>query len=117
MYYVENTFISSPALQPTAYFRYIDDIFLIWPHGIDTFETFLHDANRTQPNICFTHEYSNSAVSCLDVIINNNKGTISTSLHQKTQTIIDISYTQAVIQSTLNIPYFFHNFSDTIQNT
>ena len=100
MYYVDNTFISSSSSQPTAYFRYIDDIFLIWPRGIDTFEIFLHDANRTQPNICFTHEYSNIAVSFIDVIINNNVGTASTSLQQKTLTIIDISYAQAVIQST-----------------
>ena len=69
MYYIENAFLSSFNLKPTAYFRYIDDIFLIWPHGIDTLQTFLENANRTHPNICFTHEYSSTAVSFLDVII------------------------------------------------
>ena len=39
-YYVENTFLSSFYLQQTAYFRYIHDIFLIWPHVMDTLQTF-----------------------------------------------------------------------------
>ena len=83
MYYIENTFISSFNLKPTAYFRYIDDIFLIWPHGIHTLETFLEDANRTHPNISCTHEYSTTAVSFLDVIIKINNGIIATSLCKK----------------------------------
>ena len=33
MYYAENTFLSSFNLKPTAYFIYIDDIFLILPHA------------------------------------------------------------------------------------
>ena len=83
MYYIENTFLSSFNLKPTAYFRYIDDIFLIWPHGIDTLLTFLENANRTHPNISFTYEYSSTAVSFLDVIIKINNGIISTSLYKK----------------------------------
>ena len=79
MYYVENTFVSSFNLQPTAYFRYIDDISIIWSHGVDTLETFLENANRTHPNTIFTNEYSSTAVSFLDVIIKINNGIISTS--------------------------------------
>ena len=36
MYNVENNFFYTFNLQPDAYFRYIDDIFQILPHGIDT---------------------------------------------------------------------------------
>ena len=97
MYYVENTFLSTFNLQPTAYFRYIDDIFQIWPHGIDTLEPFLEDANRTHPNKGFTHEYSTTAVSFLDVIIKINNGIIATSLYKKTLTTIAITITPAVI--------------------
>ena len=43
---LKNTFLPSFNLQPTAYFRYIDDIILIWSHCIDTLETFLLDANE-----------------------------------------------------------------------
>ena len=83
MYYVENAFLSTFNLQPTAYFRYIDDIFLIWLHGIDTLETFLEDANRTHPNICFTYGHSTTAASFLDVIIKINNGIMATSLSKK----------------------------------
>ena len=79
MHYVENTFISSFNLQPTAYFRYIDDIFLIWLHGIDTLETFIENANVAHPNISFTHEYCTTAVLFLDVVIKINNGIIYTS--------------------------------------
>ena len=74
MYYVENTFLSSFNSQPTAYFRHIDIIFIIWPHGVDTLETFLENANRTHTNIGFTNEYSSTAVSFLDLIIKINNG-------------------------------------------
>ena len=97
MYYAENSFHSAFNFQTTTYFRHIDDIFIIWPHGIDTLEVFLEDANRTHPNISFTHEYSTTAVSFLDVIIKINNGTMATSLYKKTQTTIAISITQAVI--------------------
>ena len=97
MHYVENTFISSLNLQKTVYFRHIDDIFLIWSHGINTFETILENANRTHPNISFTHEYSTTAVSFLDVIIEINNGIISTNLCKQTLITIAISITPAVI--------------------
>ena len=76
------------------------DIFLIWPHGIDTLETFLENLSRTHPNISFIHEYSTTAVSFLDVIIKINNGIISASLCKKTLTTIAISITAAVILCT-----------------
>ena len=79
MHYVEETFFSSFDLQPTASFRYIDDIFIIWPHGTDNLETFIEDANRTHRNVSLTHEYSTTAVSFLEVIIKINNGITSTS--------------------------------------
>ena len=69
MHYAENTFLSSFNLQSTAYFRYIDDIFLIWPHGIDNLETFPENADRTLSYIGFTHEFSHTSVLFLDVVI------------------------------------------------
>ena len=83
MYCIEKTFLSSFHLKTTTYFRYIDEIFLIWPHGIDALQTFLQNAYRTHPNICFTHEYSSTAVSFLDVIIKINNENTSTSLYKK----------------------------------
>ena len=59
----------------------MDDIFLLWPHGMDTLETFLEDAKIPHPNISFTHEYSTTAVSIFDVIIKINNRIIATSIH------------------------------------
>ena len=102
MHYIENTFLSTFYLQSTAYFRYIDDIFLIWPHNIDTLETFLENLNRTHPNKSFTHEYSSTvASSFLDVISKINKGYIYPPVNlRKTQTTITIPITPAVILCT-----------------
>ena len=83
MHCVEKTFLSSLNLQLTAYFRYIDHIFLIWSYGIDTLETFIENADRTHPNVSFTYMYSTTAVSFFDVIIKINNGNISISLCQK----------------------------------
>ena len=82
MYYVENTFLSTFSLQPTAYLRYFNEICLIWPHGIDNLETVLENANISHPNIGFTLEYSTTAVSFFDVIIYINNGITSTSLYK-----------------------------------
>ena len=59
------------------------DIFQTWPYCIDTLGTFLENAYRTHPNVSFTHEYSTTAVSFLDVIIKINNGIISTSSYRK----------------------------------
>ena len=77
------TLVSHMSILQLLYHSCIDDIFLIWPHGIDTLQTFLENANRTHPNISFTHEYSSTVVSFLDVIIKIINGIISTSLYQK----------------------------------
>ena len=65
----------------SVFFNKVVDI--IWPHDIDTLGTFQEDANRTHPNISFTHEYSTTAVSFLDVIIKINNGIIATSSYKK----------------------------------
>ena len=50
---------------------------------MDTLQTFVENANRTYPNMSFTHEYSSTAVSFWDVIIKINNGIISSSLYKK----------------------------------
>ena len=70
---VENSFLSSFPLKTTVYHRYIDDIFMIWVHGIDKFKKNSNNATNTHPNITFTYEAS-TALPFLDVLIqiNNN---------------------------------------------
>ena len=76
-------FLSSFPHKPTVYYRYIDDIFMIWSHGIDKFEQFLRNANNTHPNITFTYEAS-TALPFLDALIKiNNDNTIYTTVYCK----------------------------------
>ena len=77
---VEYSFLSSFPHKPTVYYRYIDDIFMIWSHGIDKFEQFLSNANNTHPNITFTYEAS-TALHFLDVLIKINNNTIYTTVY------------------------------------
>ena len=80
---VKNSFLSSFPHKPTVYYRYCDDIFMIWSHGIDKFEHFFRNANNTHPNITFTCEASN-ALPFLDVLTKiNNDNTIYTTVYCK----------------------------------
>ena len=80
---VENSFLSSFPHKPTVYYRYIDDIFMIWLHGIDKFEQFFRNAKNTHPNITFTSEAS-TALPFLDVLTKiNNDNTIYTTVYCK----------------------------------
>ena len=80
---VENSFLSSFPHKPTVYYRYIDDIFMIWSHGIDKFEQFFSNANNTHPSITFTYEAS-TALPFLDVLTKiNNDNTIYTTVNCK----------------------------------
>ena len=77
---VKNSFLSSFPLKPTVYYRYIDDIFMIWSHGMDRFKQFFNNANNTHPNITFTYEAS-TASPFLDVLVKiNNNNTIYTTV-------------------------------------
>ena len=68
----------------TKWCRYIDDIFMVWTHGEDKLEDFINHVNSLHSTIKFTHEFSKSHISFLDVTVsldNNNK--ISTDLFVK----------------------------------
>ena len=56
-------------LQPTCYYRYLDDIFIIWPHGLDAFNTFLNTFNTHRSSIKFKAEISSDSVNFLDTTL------------------------------------------------
>ena len=80
---LEEDFLSKCSLQPSLYFRYIDDIFLIWPHSEDDLASF-HDAfNTHNSNIQFTMESSKEKIHFLDVNVSKKDNTLSTSVYVK----------------------------------
>ena len=45
---LEESFLSSRKLQPTLWVRYIDEVFMIWPHALEEFDKFLKDLNSVR---------------------------------------------------------------------
>ena len=80
---IETSFLSSSPLKPSIYYRYIDDIFLIWPHGNDSLTHFLEHANNIHQNIKLTHERSKTTLPFLDVTVQIAHNKIITTLHKK----------------------------------
>ena len=70
-------------LQPTLWKRFIDDIFMIWPHGMDSLLEFIEHLNTVNPTIKFTSTISQTEVAFLDLIIYIRGDKLYTRLHTK----------------------------------
>jgi hypothetical protein len=55
--------------KPQCYFRYLDDIFIIWPHTREEFTEFLDILNSHHPNIKLKANIDNHSIDFLDVTI------------------------------------------------
>ena len=84
-------FLKTQSLQPLLLYRYINDIFIIWPHK-ENLDRFLNELNNYHPNLKFTHSISNSAVNFLDLSIYKgpdfkNVHKLDCKTHQKPQSL------------------------------
>jgi hypothetical protein len=62
----ESKWVYTYPKQPTIWLRYIDDIFLIWDHGREELDNFIHHLNSCHNTIKFTAEISASNIPFLD---------------------------------------------------
>ena len=71
--------------QPLIWVRFIDDIFQVWPHGMEEFRKFETHLNECVPSIKFETEISASQVHFLDttVSIDSETNSITTNLYTK----------------------------------
>ena len=72
-------------MKPIIWLRFIDDIFMIWPHGRNELDKFIVYLNQIHEKIKFTSEVSTHSVNFLDTavkIYTNN--TLYTTLYGKT---------------------------------
>ena len=74
----------APYNQPHTWWRYIDDIFMIWTHSVDDLHAFTSYINSIHPTIKFTSNYSFTSTPFLDVNVFENNGNITTDLYTKT---------------------------------
>jgi hypothetical protein len=69
--------------QPIVYYRFIDDIFIIWTQGREALDSFIDHLNSRSATIKFTSEISHTTVSFLDTLITIEDGHIVTNLFCK----------------------------------
>ena len=90
---LDENFLSGYPCGPLAYYRYIDDIFIIWSHGLDLLQDFANSINNQHSNIIFNSNISTTSVNFLDVTIDLHGGNISTKTYTKsTDTHAFLSY-------------------------
>ena len=66
----EHQALDSAEKQPKYFFRYVDDTFVVWPHGEKELHKFLRRLNNLHNNMKFTMELeSNGALPFLDILI------------------------------------------------
>ena len=56
-------------LKPLIYKRYLDDIFMVWTHGIETFQEFITTVNTNNPCITLTAEHSPTKINFLNLTL------------------------------------------------
>ena len=64
---LEERILQNCSFKPLVWWRYIDDIFLLWQHGEEKLKEFLDILNRYHPSIKFTSKCSREWTDFLDV--------------------------------------------------
>lgn len=78
----QHVYVYTP--RPRLWLRFIDDILLVWDHGMDALREFITNLNNRHPNIKFSEEISYSEVSFLDISISKDpSGKLRTDLFTK----------------------------------
>ena len=78
----EDILTSSP-LKPLVWWRYNDDIFMVWEHGEEDLKKFLETLNFYHPTIKFTAEYSRTKMKFLNVTVMKKGNQLVTDLYVK----------------------------------
>ena len=69
---------------PSTWWRYIDGIFAIWPHGEEQLAEFLEKINQFHPFITLTAKWLANFVSFLDTtVLVDNEECLTTDLYVK----------------------------------
>ena len=80
----EREFLARYPLSPMVWWRYTDDIFMIWPYSREELYSFINGLNNSHPTLRFTSDVSETTVNFLDISITKDvSGLIQTSLYLK----------------------------------
>ena len=79
---LEEKAIRSASLAPKTWFHYVDDTFVLWPHGEEQLHTFHQHLNQQNSNIQFTMELEKeSYIPFLDVLVICEKDHLATTVY------------------------------------
>ena len=80
---LERDLLENSLLKPSVWWRYIDDVFLLWEHGEESLKEFLTYLNAKHPSIKFTADYSSTEINFLDVKVSRKGDKLVTDLYVK----------------------------------
>ena len=69
---LEQDFLKSRSLAPSIWLRFLDDIFVVWDHSIESLHSFIDALNSFHPSIKFTYNISTKTVNFLDVTVSKS---------------------------------------------
>jgi len=80
----EQKALSSAELKPKIWWRYVDDTFVVFPHGDDKLKEFLGHLNSISPSIRLTMEEEvQNKIAFLDVCVEKHGNTLRTTVFRK----------------------------------
>jgi phosphohistidine swiveling domain-containing protein len=84
MEHFETKIVNNQKLKPIVWWRYVDDIFAIWPYDLVSLNDFLTNINEGEKSIKFEIEIeNNNFLPFLDVLINKTPTGYETSVYRK----------------------------------
>jgi hypothetical protein len=76
--------LDSAQHKPSLWLRYVDDTFVVWPHGPEHLQNFLGHLNCLRPAIQFTMETeSDNTILFLDVLVIRKETALATKVYRK----------------------------------
>jgi hypothetical protein len=84
MEHFEELALDAAPYKPSLWLWYVDDTFVIWPHGTNQLQGFLGHLNRVRPSIQFTMEIeSNNSIPFLDILVIKKDLMLTTTVYRK----------------------------------
>ena len=81
---IELAFLNSVWEKPFTWWRYIDDIFLVWEYGEEVLKVFIEKLDTVHPTVKFTSEWSKNNVNFLDTSVTKKvDGPLLTDIYTK----------------------------------
>ena len=94
------SFLNGVDKRPDVWWRYIDDVFAIWPFEEGCLMEFFNYINSMHPTIKFTDQWSSKSITFLDVTITLDQGRLVRTFIQNLWTHINISTSRIAFRNT-----------------